>query len=984
MHVGCGDHLDLVLRITAAWEWSDTDRRPWEASEKRRAWAAKWWVSHDALLAAAAARREVLEALSPAMKEEAKRFVDPRLRSRSRAVLSRAFGGFIYRRQLDDTYRIDSDDDLPAAIDRNVKLDGTPDQLIAFQRRVDRAGDRVYLRNLVEVVPWAIDDQPTPLELLLRCAAHRPSSEEAGPDDPLLPLLSRIPIGAHARVSVRTNSAGEHVIAHFHESVEPLEVPATTADGSDVTTDEPGNDAVAVTAVVETDAPDAALLESSDERFRWPTGTEPQEDEEALERAAVLDPADDPLDQEKGLETNDDDTTDGLVAIRPPTDALADVSALGQYSDITSILEPDRPLDGKSEDIWAFCRSYSVSESGQIRVHFSAPTSPEAASDSGFHRDLAVGAEIAVTVGPMVSDDTTKYRSLLRADDAGRFLLTEARPPRRRSEHELPVSLDDNYVGLLGGLIEGTLLRGTIIPGPCGTKSITLRPMLSAHLTKASTESIIPPGSTTGRRAPFWPAVVTEPPNQNGYARIELLHQDTATGIRHAFGVSQKTRETAELELVSDQPLLVQLGHGPHPVLRGPTELLTELASRFPQALVLDGTSAGEETGAVALRARRPVPGAALQALLATNDDAAWYWRVWDFYVLSHNRLVTSIQPGTVTTAQDVSADSEARKAAYREFATDDVVVGRVARVTDAGVIVAFRGGAEGFTNTDNLPADGNVAIGEAIIARVYQVDPDRERLILNLKSPYQLTVTAPDYWRDALRSQRDAIEEITGGMLHMRTSVTIQLGHTSQDGAETAYYRLLALFGSPAAEMAVPERRKRDVIGQQGNEIRRLQAMPGVWTCQFLDNDLRLTVIADDPAQLKDVLGAVERQVSTFAGRMQVPYIGASGALIGTGGQTVRTLRKQSECFYADAIRGTCDWNLRARTPEAIEKFIELANQKVPGCTGGVVSVDGPPVKDLLTGQAVADWRSHEFTFTDTVRDYAEPNFPLPKVLLP
>ena len=55
-----------------------------------------WWVSDAVLLAAAVKRQEILAALSPAMKEEVKRFVEPALLDRTRGVLTRALQAQIY------------------------------------------------------------------------------------------------------------------------------------------------------------------------------------------------------------------------------------------------------------------------------------------------------------------------------------------------------------------------------------------------------------------------------------------------------------------------------------------------------------------------------------------------------------------------------------------------------------------------------------------------------------------------------------------------------------------------------------------------------------------------------------------------------------------------------------------------------------------------------------------------------------------------
>ena len=83
----CADDAELALLVAAAWERADPGAAPWEPSARRAAWARQWWVSHEVLLAAAAKRHEVLSALSPAMKEDVKRFLEPALIARARGVL---------------------------------------------------------------------------------------------------------------------------------------------------------------------------------------------------------------------------------------------------------------------------------------------------------------------------------------------------------------------------------------------------------------------------------------------------------------------------------------------------------------------------------------------------------------------------------------------------------------------------------------------------------------------------------------------------------------------------------------------------------------------------------------------------------------------------------------------------------------------------------------------------------------------------------
>ena len=90
----CADDAELVLLVAAAWERADPGAAPWEPSARRAAWARQWWVSHEAARAAAK-RHEVLSALSPAMKEDVKRFLEPALIDRARGVLTRALAAHL-------------------------------------------------------------------------------------------------------------------------------------------------------------------------------------------------------------------------------------------------------------------------------------------------------------------------------------------------------------------------------------------------------------------------------------------------------------------------------------------------------------------------------------------------------------------------------------------------------------------------------------------------------------------------------------------------------------------------------------------------------------------------------------------------------------------------------------------------------------------------------------------------------------------------
>ena len=101
----CTDDAELVLLIAAAWERADPALSPWDDSPARQLWARRWWVNHTTLLEAAKQRRDVLAALSPAMKEEVKRYLEPALIDRSRGILTRALAAQGYDKTGDGQYR---------------------------------------------------------------------------------------------------------------------------------------------------------------------------------------------------------------------------------------------------------------------------------------------------------------------------------------------------------------------------------------------------------------------------------------------------------------------------------------------------------------------------------------------------------------------------------------------------------------------------------------------------------------------------------------------------------------------------------------------------------------------------------------------------------------------------------------------------------------------------------------------------------------
>jgi hypothetical protein len=190
-----------------------------------------------------------------------------------------------------------------------------------------------------------------------------------------------------------------------------------------------------------------------------------------------------------------------------------------------------------------------------------------------------------------------------------------------------------------------------------------------------------------------------------------------------------------------------------------------------------------------------------------------------------------------------------------------------------------------------------------------------------------------------------------------------MRLGFDSPQQATSGLDVLASIFQLPAAEVAIPNTKKGRIIGAGGETFRQLQALPGIWSCQFIEDGSSLTLVGESSdaliAAIAEVIGIA---ATAFTSTMMVPYTEANGALIGKAGATINQLKRDSGCQSAESTRGTTTWKLRARSPQSISRFVELANGIVAGCTAGVVTPVDLPVVDLSTGERVQDWRNHLF----------------------
>jgi hypothetical protein len=291
------------------------------------------------------------------------------------------------------------------------------------------------------------------------------------------------------------------------------------------------------------------------------------------------------------------------------------------------------------------------------------------------------------------------------------------------------------------------------------------------------------------------------------------------------------------------------------------------------------------------------------------------------------------------------------------------VVLGLISETSDRGVTVGFANGATGFATTASLKPGIPYAVGDAVVARVHEVHASSRRLILNLHTPYAIGLETPLHWQDGIWRWTERIGSLINGSMTVHKPRRLRLSFDSPEQATSGLEMIASLFQLPAAAVAIPNTKKGRVIGVGGETIRQLQALPGIWSCQFIDDGSNLTLVGESSDTLRATISEVINIAATaFTATMTVPYAEANGALIGKGGATINQLKRDSGCQSAESARGTTTWRLRARSAQSISRFVELANGIVAGCTADVVTPVDLPVIDLSTGEPVQDWRNHLF----------------------
>jgi HrpA-like RNA helicase/predicted RNA-binding protein with RPS1 domain len=583
----CEDDAELVLVTAAAWERADPAKAPWDQSDLRKSWARQWWVNHEVLLEAAEKRHEVIAALSPAMKEDVKRFLEPALINRARGVLTRSLAAHLYVRVDAQTYRhvpstsaieepqaeadggAEGTDGVPRAsstavatvftVEDDTVITPASQRVIALRRRESREDSRIS--NLVIAQSWAVPDSddalPTGVVDAMRMVVAAAKFARAEPErSRALHLLASWPVGQ--RMKLVLEGEGTRHVTSVADTLPPFPRPLSEAERGATVGRRDRRARRRMTRSVDDDDLQGTRADSDGEivlRAR-PAG---YVDEDRLEESAFQDSdraASAPVpcgecfpcldgreeDCENPGETQAIDSTQ-----QDPVQSWLKAAREGE-----DVSRPDVVTDATpaGSDGWYEVVGYArMSSRTAVRVRpdwrAGRPGNPAQ------HVDVKAGDPIEVAIGPLLRHHGGVLRSFERTDGRGRFVVAEA--SNRRSDvqerrKQIAVSLDRGNATLLTELAEGGTLIATVVPARAdGCFTITLLELLYQHWAKAQVGRgveyhLLEQTRRNAARKPVYAAVVDQAANEYGYVTASLLHQDGALGVRHRFSFNLRPR----------------------------------------------------------------------------------------------------------------------------------------------------------------------------------------------------------------------------------------------------------------------------------------------------------------------------------------------------------------------------------------------------------------------------------------------------------
>ena len=683
----CADDAELALLVAAAWEHADPDATPWQPSERRRAWARRWWVSHEVLMAAAVNRHETLLALCPAMKEDVKRFLEPALIARARGVLTRTFAAHMYERDDASVYRRVHGQDTAFTLEDDALIVPPSPRVVALRRRESRTDNRVS--SLVIAQPWTRPDGETEqarggaadaMRMIAAAARSAPAQPELSR---ALHYLASWPVGQRVRVEL---AEGEPTrVADVVERRAPFPRPLTDAERG-LTGERRGRRA---RRPANDDLLQGTRSDSDGEiRLRQRPAGGPDEN---AERAAEFRAADEaagasvpcgecfPCLDGRPDDCENPESERELSGQRSnPLQAWRHAARAGQdVSRPEVVIEPGAVAPGD----WHEVAGYTRIGDGQVAVRLRPDWRAGRPGHPAQHVDVKAGDPIEVTIGPVLRHHGGALRSFERADGKGRFVVAEASSRRadvQERRREIAISLGRGSTALLAGLVEGGTLTATVVPARAdGCYTITLLELLHQHWAKAQAGNgveyhVLDQAKRNTARKPLYAAVVVAPPNEHGFVTARLLHQDGTLGIGHHFDFNAGSRggpqdgadgsEAADgralavadpllLNIVTDQSRLEVSGLD--------LNVLTGIVGNSQRQLELtgvhdgDGRAGREEDGerlappGAALRPTtdKPLSRAAAMLLCDLSDEPGWPNEVWSFWARSHHLVVHRQQP---------------------------------------------------------------------------------------------------------------------------------------------------------------------------------------------------------------------------------------------------------------------------------------------------------------------------------------------------